>query len=108
MSLLEGMNAEEKVYLLGMITWVNTNLIEVFSCGSHLLPGFIKQLDADTEKLLPCSVMSEEHGVVVIAALISLKKKRRKKNTSTVKLNYEMGIRATVTECGYIMNTTVD
>lgn len=71
MSLLEGMNAEVKVYLLSMIKWVITNLIEVFSCGSHLLPGFIKQLDADTEELLPCSVMSEEHGVVVIAALIS-------------------------------------
>lgn len=66
-----GMNAEVKAYLLSMIKWVNSNLIEVFSCGSHLLPGFIKELDADTEELLPCSVMSEEHGVVVIAALIS-------------------------------------
>lgn len=66
-----GMNAEAKAYLLSMIKWVNSNLIEVFSCGSHLLPGFIKELDTDTEELLPCSVMSEEHGVVVIAALIS-------------------------------------
>lgn len=65
------MNAEVKVQLLRMIKWVNGNLIEVFSGGSHLLPGFIKQLDADAEELLPCSVMSEEHGVVVVAALIS-------------------------------------
>lgn len=72
------MNAEAKVYLLSMIKWVNTNLIEVFGCGSHLLPGFIKQLDADTEEFLPCSVMSEEHGVVVIAALISFKKQKKK------------------------------
>lgn len=71
MSLLEGMNPEVKVCLLSVIKRVNPNLIEVFSRGSHLLPGFIKQLDADTEELLPCSVMSEEHGVVVIAALIS-------------------------------------
>lgn len=49
-------------------------LIEVFSCGPHLLPGFIKQLNADTEELLPRTVMSEEHGVVVIAALISYTK----------------------------------
>lgn len=71
MNLLEAMKAEAKVYLLSRIKWVNTNLIEVFSCGSHLLPCFIKQLDADTEELLPCSIMSEEHRVVIVAALVS-------------------------------------
>lgn len=48
-----------------------SDLVEVFSCGSHLLPSFIKQLDADTEKLLPCPVMGEEHGMIIVAALIS-------------------------------------
>ncbi len=48
-----------------------SDLIEILSRGPHLLPGFIKQLDADTEELLPCSVMSEEHGMIVVAALIS-------------------------------------
>lgn len=71
MSVLEGMNAAAKAHLLGTTKWVNGNLIEVFSCSSHLLPGFIKQLDADAEELLPSSVMGEEHGVVVIAAFIS-------------------------------------
>lgn len=82
MNLLEAMNAEAKVYLLITIKWVNNNLIEVFSCGSHLLPGFIKQLDADTEELLPCSIVSEEHGVVIVAALVSWKKKRGRKKTN--------------------------
>ena len=48
-----------------------SDLIEVLSCGPHLLPGFIEQLYADTEELLPGPVMSEEHGMVIIAALIS-------------------------------------
>ena len=58
-----------------------SDLIEVLGCGPHLLPGFIKKLDADTEELLPCPVMSEEHGVVVVAALISC----TKENISIVK-----------------------
>lgn len=48
------------------------DLVEVLCGGPHLLPGFIKQLDADAEELLPGPVMGEEHGVVVIAAFISL------------------------------------
>lgn len=48
-----------------------SHLIEVFRCGPHFLPGFIQQLNADTEELFPCAVMREEHGVVVIAAFIS-------------------------------------
>ena len=47
------------------------HLVEVLGCGPHLLPGFIKQLNADTEELLPRPVMGEEHGVVVVAALVS-------------------------------------
>lgn len=54
-----------------------SDLVEVFGCGPHLFPGFIKQLDADTEELLPCSVMGEEHGVVVVAALVSYRKIRK-------------------------------
>lgn len=57
------------------------HLIEVFRCGPHLLPGFIEQLNADAEELLPRTVMSEEHGVVVIAALISY----AKESTSNVR-----------------------
>lgn len=92
MNLLEAMKAEAKVYLLSAIKWVNTNLIEVFGCGSHLLPGFIKQLDADAEELLPCSIMSEEHGVVIVAALVSWKKEREgEKNTVTVNLKLRSG-----------------
>lgn len=48
-----------------------TDFIKVLGGGPHLLPGFIEQLDADAEEFLPCSVMSEEHGMVVVAALIS-------------------------------------
>ena len=47
------------------------DLVEVLSGSPHLLPSFIKQLDADTEELLPCSVMGEEHWVIIVAALIS-------------------------------------
>lgn len=47
------------------------DLVEVLCCGSHLLPGFIEQLNADAEELLPCAVVSEEHRVVVVAAFIS-------------------------------------
>lgn len=56
-----------------------SDLVEVFSCGPHLLPGFIKQLDADTEELFPCTVMGKEHGVVVIAALIGYTKENNGK-----------------------------
>ena len=66
-----------------------SDLIEVFSCGSHLLPGFIKQLDADTEELLPCPIMSEEHGVIVVAALISY----TRENISIIKLKKKQVIR---------------
>lgn len=52
-----------------------SDLIEVLSCGSHLFPCFIEQLNADTEELLPRSVMSKEHGVVVVAAFVSCTKK---------------------------------
>lgn len=54
---------------------VISDLVEVLSCGSHLLPCFIKQLDTDAEELLPRSVMSEEHGVIVVAALVCQAKK---------------------------------
>lgn len=49
---------------------VISDLVEVLRRGSHLLPCFIKQLDADAEELLPRAVMSEEHGVIIIAALV--------------------------------------
>lgn len=49
---------------------VHTHLVEVLGCGSHLLPRFIQQLDADTEKLLPRSIMSEEHWMIIITALV--------------------------------------
>lgn len=62
------------LYTLYVCSVLIFNLIEVLSCGPHLLPGFIKQLDADTEELLPCPIMREEHGVIVIAALISCMK----------------------------------
>lgn len=42
-------------------------LVEVFACGSHLLPGFIQQLDADAEEFLEGAVVREEHGVEVVA-----------------------------------------
>lgn len=48
-----------------------TDLVEVLGCGPHLLPGFVEQLDADAEELLPRSVVGEEHGVVVVTALVS-------------------------------------
>lgn len=42
-------------------------LVEVFTCGSHLLPGFVQQLDADAEEFLEGAIMREEHGMEVVA-----------------------------------------
>lgn len=44
-------------------------LVKVFRCGSHLLPGFVEQLDADAEELFKRAVMSKEHWVEVMAVL---------------------------------------
>lgn len=44
-------------------------LVKVFRRGSHLLPGFVEQLNADAEELLKSMVMREEHGVEVMAVL---------------------------------------
>lgn len=41
-------------------------LVEVFTCGSHLLPGLVEQLDADAEEFLKGVIVGEEHGVEVV------------------------------------------
>lgn len=38
-------------------------LVEVFTRGSHLLPGFVEQLDADAEEFLKGAIVGEEHWV---------------------------------------------
>lgn len=53
------------------------HLVEVLGCGSHLLPGLVKQLDADAEELLPRAVVSEEHGMIVVAALVRCKQEEK-------------------------------
>lgn len=40
-------------------------LVKVLLCGSHLLPGLVEQLNADTEKLLHQPILTEEDGMVV-------------------------------------------
>lgn len=42
-------------------------LVEIFTCGSHLLPGLVEQLDADTEEFFKSAIVGEEHGVEVMA-----------------------------------------
>lgn len=44
-------------------------LVKVFRRSSHLLPGFVEQLDADAEELFKRVVMSKEHWVEVVAVL---------------------------------------
>lgn len=40
-------------------------LVEVLLRGSHLLPGFVEQLNTDTEEFLQQSILTEEDGMVV-------------------------------------------
>lgn len=40
-------------------------LVKVLLCCSHLLPGLVEQLNADTEKLIHQPILTEEDGVVV-------------------------------------------
>lgn len=42
-------------------------LVEVFTGGSHLLPGLVEQLDADAEEFCKGAIVGEEHGVEVVA-----------------------------------------
>lgn len=42
-------------------------LVEVFTGGSHFLPGLVEQLDADAEEFLKGAIVGEEHGVKVVA-----------------------------------------
>ena len=67
-----------------MPSWMTSDLVEVLCRGSHLLPGLVEQLDADTEELLPGSVMSEEHGVVVITALAGYRTTTQRDDNQTV------------------------
>lgn len=52
-------------------------LVEVFAGGSHLLPGFVQQLDADAEELLEGAVVREEHGVEVVAVFAGCGKRTK-------------------------------
>lgn len=54
-------------------------LVEVFTCGPHLLPGFVEQLDADAEELLEGAVVCEEHGVEVMAVFAGCGHKERER-----------------------------
>lgn len=53
-------------------------LVEVFTCGSHLLPGFVEQLDADAEEFLEGAIVGKEHGVEVVAVFTGCGHKREK------------------------------
>ena len=61
-----------------------TYLVEVFARGSHLLPGFVEQLDADAEELLKGAIVGEEHGVEVVAVFTGCGHKGDKKFSSAV------------------------
>lgn len=41
-------------------------LVEVFTRGSHLLPGLVEQLDGDAEEFLEGAIVGEEHGMEVV------------------------------------------
>lgn len=51
-------------------------LVEVFTCGSHFLPGLVKQLDADAEKFLKGAIVGKEHGVKVVAVFTGCGQRR--------------------------------
>lgn len=53
-------------------------LVEVFACGSHLLPGFVQQLDADAEEFLEGAIVREEHGMEVVAVFTGCGKSRER------------------------------
>lgn len=40
-------------------------LVKVLLCGSHLLPRLVEKLNADAEKLVQQSILTEEDGMVV-------------------------------------------
>lgn len=63
--------------LLSSLPSINTlYLVEVFTCGPHLFPGLVQQLDADAEKFLKGAIMGEEHGVKVVAVFTGCGHKR--------------------------------
>ena len=51
-------------------------LVKIFTCGSHLLPGFVEQLNADAEEFLKGAIVGEEHGVEVVAVFTGCGDKR--------------------------------
>lgn len=53
-------------------------LVEVFACGSHLLPGFVQQLDADAEEFLEGAIVREEHGMEVVAVFTGCGKRKER------------------------------
>lgn len=53
-------------------------LVEVFTCGSHLLPGFVQQLDADAEEFLEGAIVREEHGMEVVAVFTGCGKRKER------------------------------
>lgn len=54
-------------------------LVEVFACGSHLLPGFVQQLDADAEEFLEGAIVREEHGMEVVAVFTGCGKRKERR-----------------------------
>lgn len=48
----------------------DTDLVEVLGCRSHLFPGLVQQLDADSKELFEGPVVGKEHGVVVVASFV--------------------------------------
>lgn len=54
-------------------------LVEVFARGSHLLPGFVQQLDADAEEFLEGAIVGEEHGMEVVAVFTGCGKRKERR-----------------------------
>lgn len=58
----------------GVLEWQGY-LVEVFTGGSHLLPGLVEQLDGDAEELLEGAIVGEKHGVEVVTVFTGCKQK---------------------------------
>lgn len=71
--------------LLLLLHTDGTYLVEVLTGGSHLLPGFVEQLDADAEEFLEGAIVGEEHGVEVVAVLAGCGRQRDGDAVRTVK-----------------------
>lgn len=62
-------------------------LVEVFTCRPHLLPGLVKQLDADAEEFRKIAIVGEEHGMKVVTVFTGCGQWKQTVSVSFQRLN---------------------